>query len=208
MVVAQTGTIAKQARKQARREAKLKSLLGQLAWWGSPERKEQFTREVLKVEVDRIEKARARLKPLVCSTTWGEDVDRLPDDKGGEYPPADDAGKPLMVRGRGEDIFYPRAYITTSGYAYDVYIEVLKTGTSRRVYCNPNGTGGQMLGHRQVEAMARVMAALADMPDGYVPGRVSPVDLPRAERDRLHRVEAEAQARLRKGGERMITNVF
>lgn len=121
----------KQRRSAGRKRLAQSSLLTRLAWWAHEDRKsEGFQASALRAECKAIQKKLARLAVLTPSTTWAEDAARLPERGGGQFPPTDECGMPLMDRARGERCFYPRAYLTSSGHSFDVYVTAIKTGSS------------------------------------------------------------------------------
>lgn len=124
----------KQLRAERRRELKGASLMAELAWWAADERRSQLPAGCIASEVKRIQRGIARLCTVVPSMTWFDDARSQRRDAGGSFPPCDDLGIPLMIKGRGEARLYPPQYITSSGHAYHVFCDVWTSGTSEQLF--------------------------------------------------------------------------
>lgn len=162
----------KQQRQAERKRLKVASLSEQLAWWASPDRlQEGFQVPALKAECKRIEKRRRRLMQITPSSQWAVDAFGLPAAKGGEFPPCDEQGLPLMFKAMGETRFYPPQYLTTSGHSFDTYVEAVYTGDSAQLH-----------------------------EDGYMGGRVTIYSLAQRDRQRIHLMEARAKKSRRHKG--------
>lgn len=155
----------KQRRQDERKRLKIASLNEQLAWWAAPERlTEGFQVNALRAECKRIEKRRRRLGQITPSSRWHEDACGLRLTAGGEFPPCDPLGLPLMVKALGESRFYPSIYLTSSGHSFDTFVEAVYTGASAQL-----------------------------MEDGYMGGRVTINTLAQRDRQRIHLMEARAK---------------
>lgn len=123
----------KQLRSERRRILKGASLATEAAWWADPERRKDFPASAINGELKRIEKAHKRILKTAPSGAWWSDAYHTRRDAGGTFPPVDEWGTPLMVRGKGECRFYPVAYLTSSGHSYDVYVDAVYSGASQNL---------------------------------------------------------------------------
>lgn len=123
----------KQLRSERRRQLKGASLETEAAWWADPARRKDFPAASIASELRRIAKEHNRILKTAPSGCWWSDAYHVRRDAGGAFPPCDEWGTPLMVRGKGECRFYPLPYITSSGHSYDVYADAVYSGASQHL---------------------------------------------------------------------------